>query len=110
MPAPADSSIASPISQECMPICSMRETLTGTRHRFRFDVLVEVCGAEKTEFDSGFAKGRVVYMRGMGNFGGLIVTDDGTQCRHQHQRIAYIAVETRTIDFDADGAVLGEAV
>jgi len=46
---------------------------------------------------------------GFGDFGGVVVADFGGQSRHQHQRVADVAVNLLAVDLDGFDAVVHEA-
>ena len=79
-------------------------------HVFRLDEGVEFFAGEVTEFDGGFAEAGFLVMRGLGDFGGVVVADFGGEGGDEHERILDIAVDDLAVQLDADDAVIDEAV
>src|SRR5437879_13625805 len=79
-------------------------------HVLGLDEGVEFFGGDEAELDGGFAEADVLFVGGLGDFGGVVVADFGGQGGDQHQRIVDVAVDGFAVGFDAANAVLDKAV
>ena len=56
-----------------------------------------------------FFQGRAVLVRGLGDFGGIVVTDLRRERSDQHQRAFHQRLDMGAIGLDARDAIVGEA-
>ena len=79
-------------------------------HVFGADQRVKFFAGDEAEFDGGGAEAAVLVVRGVGDFGGVVVTDFRSESGDQHEGIFDVVVDFRAIHFDAVGAVFDETV
>ena len=79
-------------------------------HVFGAHQLVEFLASNETEFNGSFAKTTVLVMRGVRDFGGVIVADFWRERSDEHQGSLNVVVDLSAVDFDAAGAVFDKAV
>ncbi len=71
-------------------------------HVFGFDQGVEFFGGEEAEFDGGFTETGLFVVSGLGDLGGIVVANSGSEGSDQHQGILHVVVDGLAIQFDAD--------
>src|SRR5690242_21928677 len=79
-------------------------------HILGLDEGVEFGGGDEAELDGGFPQAEAFVMRGLGDFGGVVVADFGRERGDQHQRIVHVAVDGVLVRLDAADAMLDEAI
>jgi len=79
-------------------------------HVLGFDEGVEFFGGNEAEFDGGFAEADVLFVGGLGNFGGVVVADFGGEGGDEHEGMVEVVIDAVAIDFDAADTVFDETV
>src|SRR5690242_14384911 len=76
------------------------------RHLRRPHQLVEPRAAQVSEFQARVPQAEPLRVSRVRDLGGFIVTDLGTQSRHQHQRIAHVFVDLGAVQRDSADHVI----
>src|SRR6266851_4123387 len=79
-------------------------------HVLGLDEGVEFFGGDVAEFEGGVAEADLGVVGGFGDLGGVVVADLGDEGGDEHHGIVDILVDLFAVGFDADDAVLDEAV
>jgi hypothetical protein len=79
-------------------------------HVFGFDEGVEFFAGQEAELQGGLAEAGVLVVGGVGDFGGVVVPDFGSEGGDEHEGVFDVVVDDIAIDFDAVDAVVDEGV
>src|ERR1043165_7822913 len=80
------------------------------RHLFRLDVFVKLLARQEAQLNRRLAQADPLFVRVLGDLGGVVVADVRVQSGDEHKRLAQMFVALRAVEFDAGDAVIDEAV